>query len=198
MPSATNGRAGDRRSEILDSAAELFARKGIAGTTVREIADEVGMLSGSLYHHFASKDEMVQAILVSFVETIISRYDDVTGREKDPAKVLDGLIHASIRTAVEMPHATEVYQTHARQMLESSVQVRTLATDIQKTWIDAIEAGVRAGQLRDDISPRVFYRLLRDAMWLTVRWYDPKRQDYSPEQLGDDCASIFLHGFARS
>jgi hypothetical protein len=35
-------------------------------------------------------------------------------------------------------------------------------------------------------------------MWLTVRWYDPSRTDYTPDRLADDCASIFLRGFARS
>jgi len=53
----------DRRDVILERAADLFARQGVAATTVREIADAVGILSGSLYHHFASKDEIVDAIV---------------------------------------------------------------------------------------------------------------------------------------
>ncbi len=55
-----------RRREILDAAADLFARKGVAATTIREIADRVGVVSGALYHHFPSKlaivDELVSAI----------------------------------------------------------------------------------------------------------------------------------------
>ncbi len=53
-------RAGsERRDEILAIAAQLFAERGFAATTVREIADAAGILSGSLYHHFDSKASMV-------------------------------------------------------------------------------------------------------------------------------------------
>ena len=54
---------GDRRQAILACAAELFATRGVAATTVRQIADEVGILSGSLYHHFESKEAIVDEII---------------------------------------------------------------------------------------------------------------------------------------
>ena len=45
-----------RREELLDLAATMFAQRGLRATTVRDIADAAGILSGSLYHHFASKE----------------------------------------------------------------------------------------------------------------------------------------------
>ena len=67
----------DRREVILREAAELFARQGVAATTVREIADAAGILSGSLYHHFASKDDIVDAVLSTFLTDLRKRYDEV-------------------------------------------------------------------------------------------------------------------------
>ena len=67
----------DRRGVILASAAELFARKGVSATTVREIADAVGILSGSLYHHFESKDAIVAEILAGYLRDIQDRYATV-------------------------------------------------------------------------------------------------------------------------
>jgi AcrR family transcriptional regulator len=61
---------GDRHDQILAAAAELFARKGVAATTVREIADQVGILSGSLYHHFDSKEAMVDEILSPYLKDL--------------------------------------------------------------------------------------------------------------------------------
>src|SRR5258708_28799303 len=52
-----------RHDPILAVAAGLFARNGVAAPTVREIADEVGILSGSLYHHFDSKEATVDELL---------------------------------------------------------------------------------------------------------------------------------------
>jgi AcrR family transcriptional regulator len=62
MTQQTTGKA-SRREELLAIAAELFAQRGFKNTTVRDIADAAGILSGSLYHHFDSKESMVDEIL---------------------------------------------------------------------------------------------------------------------------------------
>ena len=64
----------DRRAELLAIAARLFAERGLRATTVRDIADSAGILSGSLYHHFDSKETMVDAILRGFLDTLFGRY----------------------------------------------------------------------------------------------------------------------------
>ncbi len=51
------------RQAVLDAAARLFARRGYAGTNLAEIAQEAGIKAGSLYYHFASKDELVGEVL---------------------------------------------------------------------------------------------------------------------------------------
>ncbi len=59
----SSGAASERRDHLVKLAAELFARKGFQATTVREIAEEAGILSGSLYHHFDSKETIVDEVL---------------------------------------------------------------------------------------------------------------------------------------
>jgi len=66
-----------RRAELLAIAAGLFAEKGFKNTTVRDIADASGILSGSLYHHFDSKESMVDEILSTFQEELFAAYDAV-------------------------------------------------------------------------------------------------------------------------
>lgn len=56
------------REEILDAAAELFTTIGYAGTSTRRIADAVGMRQASLYHHFATKDDILDALLAGTVD----------------------------------------------------------------------------------------------------------------------------------
>src|SRR5947208_10997168 len=102
-----------RRAEIVAIAGELFAERGYANTTVREIADAAGILSGSLYHHFASKDEIVDAVLSTFLHDLRERYDDVLAEDTDPAERLRGLVHVSLQTVAQHPRATEIYQSEA-------------------------------------------------------------------------------------
>jgi AcrR family transcriptional regulator len=63
--------APDRRAQIANAAAELFAEYGYEATTVRQIADRVGLLAGSLYHHFATKEEMLHAVMRSRIGLMV-------------------------------------------------------------------------------------------------------------------------------
>ena len=187
----------DRRELILASAAEMFARKGIGATTVREIADAVGVLSGSLYHHFESKDAIVDQILSRYLDAIRARYAEVLASGTSPAECLHDLVLTSLQVAEEQPHATAIYQNELHYLREQPrfQNVQAAAADVQRTWLGVIEQGVADGSFRADITPRVFYRLIRDAVWLSVRWHRPGGE-YPTEQLAQDVTSIFLDGFS--
>jgi TetR/AcrR family transcriptional regulator, cholesterol catabolism regulator len=187
----------DRRELIVATAAEMFARKGVRSTTVREIADAVGILSGSLYHYFTSKDEIVREILMHFLDAIRARNAEVLARGQGAAESLREIVLSSLQLAREMPDATAIYQNELQYLRESPLfkDVQEAAADVQRAWLGIIERGVADGAFRDDIPPRVFHRLIRDAVWLSGR---SQRSDggYSTEQLADAITSIFLHGFA--
>jgi AcrR family transcriptional regulator len=185
----------DRRSAILQHAADLFASKGIVATTVREIADGVGMLSGSLYHHFRSKDEMVHALITSYLDDLTSRYAAIVDEHSDPQTQLAELVRGSLTVIEAHPHATEIYQNNANYLarLEGYEHIQESANRIQTTWINVLEAGAASGAFRSDVPPRVLYRLIRDALWLSVRWFRPTGQ-YSMKRFADDFVSVFLEG----
>jgi TetR/AcrR family transcriptional regulator, cholesterol catabolism regulator len=187
----------DRRELILSTAAELFARRGLHATTVRQIGDAVGLFSGSLYYYFPSKDAILDELLSRYLGAIRSRYATVLAGDKRPAEILHDLVVTSLEVGEEHPHAQAIYQNERQFMLEMPGfdQVQTAAADIQQTWLRVIEAGVTDGSFRDDIPPRVFYRLIRDAVWLSIRWHRPDGP-YTTTQLANDITSIFLDGFA--
>lgn len=183
----------DRRDVILERAADLFARQGVAATTVREIADAVGILSGSLYHHFASKDDIVDAIVGSFMDDLVSRYDAVLASTDDAAERLRGLVVASMSTVAGHPHATEIYQKDARYLAEGKAPVAENARLIRRAWIGVLEEGVEAGVFRSDVPVSVIYPLLRDGLWLTARWFKPTKA-YGYDELAADYLRVFLDG----
>ncbi|MCW2600222.1 MAG: transcriptional regulator TetR family [Frankiales bacterium] len=188
----------DRREVILERAADLFAKQGVAATTVREIAEAVGILSGSLYHHFASKDAIVDAIVSSFMDDLVARYDAVLATETDPASRLRGLVQASIATSAEHPHATEIYQNDARylQAADGPTVVRQSARAVRSAWIKVLEEGAEAGVFRNDVPVKVVYPLLRDGLWLTARWFVPTKT-YGYSNLAADYVKVFLEGIGR-
>jgi AcrR family transcriptional regulator len=187
----------DRRERILARAAALFASKGVAATTVREIAGEVGILSGSLYHHFESKEAIVDEILSSYLDDLRVRYTDVLARDTDPRVRLHKLVLVSLRTVDAHPYAAEIYQNdfHYLRQFDRFGYLTTAGQQVQDTWLDVISTGVAQGAFRADLDPMVSYRLMRDAVWFSVRWFRPT-PEYPTARFADDCTSIFLDGLA--
>ncbi|MER7008686.1 TetR/AcrR family transcriptional regulator [Dactylosporangium sp. NPDC000555] len=190
--------SGDRRERILASAAALFANKGVAATTVREIADEVGILSGSLYHHFESKEAMVDEIVTSYLDDLRTRYKRVMAADTDPRARLHDLIVASLEVVEAHPHATEIYQNDVNYLtqIERFGYLRNAGKEVQATWLQVLEAGIAQGVIRDDLDPKILYRLMRDAVWLSVRWFKPTAA-YPITRLAEECTSLFLDGLSR-
>lgn len=187
----------DRHDQILAVAAGLFARKGVAATTVREIADEVGILSGSLYHHFESKEAMVDEILAPYLKDLRAAYKAVLASDVDPRTRLRDLVVASLKVVEAHPHATEIYQSDVNYLsqFERFGYLKSAARDVRKTWLEVISDGVAQGAFRSDVEPRILYRVMRDAIWLSVRWFKPSR-DYPLARFAADCTSLFLDGIA--
>jgi AcrR family transcriptional regulator len=190
--------AGDRREVILAEAAKLFARKGVSATTVREIGDAAGILSGSLYHHFRSKEAIVDEILRLYLDDLQRSYAEVLGQREDPKDGLAGLIGASFRAIEGHRDACEIYQNDFNYLssLPRFAYLKKSAAALQKAWVEVIVAGVEGGAFRDDVDPRVFYRFARDAVWLTVRWYKPGGR-YRIDELAEECTKILMEGYAR-
>ena len=188
-----------RREVILREAAALFAAQGVAATTVRQIADEAGVLSGSLYHHFPSKEVMVQDIVIAYLDDLVGRYQALREQDADPVRRLRSLVLISLQTAADHSHAVEIYQneTAVLKSVPRHEHIGVRAHEVHQFWAEVIKAGVNALELRSDVSARLFHRLLRDAVWLSPRWYRPT-EDYPPARLADDVLAVFLHGFTAN
>lgn len=185
----------DRRTDILDNAARLFAEQGIGSTSVREISASVGMLSGSLYHHFVSKDEMVEEILKGFLDDLQGRYRAALNEGAGPRDTLERLMRVTLEIIRDYPYATQIYQNEVAyiQKLPKTTGARAISSEIAKIWVDVIENGIASGLFKKELDANVVHRLLRDSLWLTARWFVPSPA-YSLEKLGDDCTALFLDG----
>lgn len=187
----------ERRGELLATAAEVFAEQGYNATTVRKIAEAAGMLAGSLYYHFDSKESMLDEILSTFLDELWARYDAVLAADLDPRETLEALVTESFREIDQHRAAVAIYQKEARQL---STQPRfTFLADSQRkfeeTWLGTLKRGVTDKVFRADLDVRLTYRFLRDTVWVAASWYRPGGQ-YSPEEIARQYLSIVLEGIA--
>jgi AcrR family transcriptional regulator len=187
----------DRRERIVGAAARLFAAKGVASTTVRMIGDEVGVLSGSLYHHFGSKEEMVDAIIAPYFDELLDRYHRVLTAVASPSDRLAELTRESFRSIAEHPEACEIYRNDYKYLagVARFAYVVEATHQVQRTWLAVIDAGVAVGELRRDVDPALFYKFLRDAIWQSARWFKP-HGPHTIDEVAGACITVLLDGFA--
>jgi TetR/AcrR family transcriptional regulator, cholesterol catabolism regulator len=184
-----------RRDELLELAAMMFAERGLRATTVRDIADAAGILSGSLYHHFASKEEMVDEVLRGFLDWLFARYQNIVDSEPNPLERFKGLFMTSF-DAIEHRHAQVViYQDEAKRLSSQPrfSYVEDLNKRQRKMWVDVLHQGIEEGYFRPDLDVDLVYRFIRDTTWVSVRWWQPGGA-LTAAQVGRQYLSIVLGG----
>jgi AcrR family transcriptional regulator len=187
----------DRREELLATAAEVFAAQGYNATTVRKIADAAGMLAGSLYYHFDSKESMLDEILSTFLDDLWARYDAVLAAGIGPRETIEALVTESFREIDRHRAAVAIYQKESKH-LRTRPRFGYLADSQQKfekAWLGTLERGVAERVFRADLDVRLTYRFVRDTVWVAASWYRPEGQ-HSPEEIARQYLSMVLEGIA--
>ncbi|MEI7029831.1 TetR/AcrR family transcriptional regulator [Streptomyces pratensis] len=187
----------ERRRELLAVAAEVFAARGYNATTVRRIADEAGMLAGSLYYHFDSKEAMVDEILAAFVDELGQGYDTVLRAGLGPRETVEALVAESFREIDRHRPAVAIYQKEAQHLASQPRFAYLLEAQakFERAWLGALERGVAEKAFRDDLDTALAYRFVRDTVWAAASWYRPGGP-HSPEQITRQYLSMVLDGIA--
>lgn len=187
--------ANSRRDELLSIAAGLFAEKGFKNTTVRDIADAAGILSGSLYHHFDSKESMVDEILRTFQEELFGQYDAILSGDDDPLTKLERAVLVSFDAIDQYRDEVAIFQNEAVYLLtfDRFAYLADRNQQSREVWLTLLQSGIDAGVLRDDLDLELTYRFIRDTVWVAVSWYRPGGRRTHTE-IAKQYLSILLEG----
>jgi TetR/AcrR family transcriptional regulator, cholesterol catabolism regulator len=194
-----NGALGSqRRADMVSIAAELFAQKGYRATTVREIADAAGILSGSLYHHFDSKESIGDEILSGFINEVLANYRDALDSAADPRAALEQIVRSTSRTLSRHRAALAMLQNdwnHFAAQPRFAYLPKALR-EIEGIWIEQLELGKQAGLFRPDLDAKLTYRLLQDVLWVPAQWR--RTRGYSTDQVVGGFLQILFAGISAS
>jgi AcrR family transcriptional regulator len=172
-------RLSTRREEIVDIAKRLFATRGYAATSMRDIADACGLLAGSLYSHFRSKSQILELVLLPFYDELLPAQRaalalDATGIER-VERMLRAVFaccasHSDAMTILHYDWPNISGNAELADVLEKSGETLEL-------WYQVIAAGVDDGTLRADIDPYAAMRVITSAIHAVL-----DRQRYGPRQ----------------
>ncbi|MCH5644876.1 MULTISPECIES: TetR/AcrR family transcriptional regulator [unclassified Gordonia (in: high G+C Gram-positive bacteria)] len=193
--SPRNSTQTSRRDELLATAGRMFAEQGLRSTTVRDIADAAGILSGSLYHHFDSKESMVDEILRGFLDDLFDRYRAIAAAGLTATETLRQLVIASFESIDAQRNAVAIYQDEAKRLAGQArfAYIGELNTEFRQLWQSVLQRGVDDGEFRADLDVELVYRFMRDTVWVAVRWYRPGGT-LTVEAIADQYLSVVLDG----
>jgi len=95
------------RQAILDATRELFAKDGLAGVSMRNVAERIGYTPRTIYLHFSDKDDLLSELIEEDLGRLADRLEAVTDRETDPDRRVHVVAREYVKFGVENPHAYE-------------------------------------------------------------------------------------------
>ncbi len=142
------------RARLFEVATELIGEKGFGSTTVDEIAERAGVAKGTVYYHFASKAELVEALIADGLEPLAQQMREAAASEETAREALQALTYAELAYIREHRAFAKLVMTELwredRVWRDTLLLVRD---NIVATIREQIERGIAAGELRDDLDP---------------------------------------------
>lgn len=165
----------DRTELIIDAAASIFRRKGYDATSLQEIADEVGILKGSMYHYIDTKEDLLFAIIQRNHQRIITADPEWRKLADDPVAALRSFIEGHMRRSLEHSADSIIFFRDFRALsADRAAEIVQAQHDYDQDFRDLVERAVAEGLLRPGVTPTFAARAVFGmANWIHY-WYDPR------------------------
>ncbi|MGB1253869.1 MAG: TetR/AcrR family transcriptional regulator [Candidatus Promineifilaceae bacterium] len=195
MQIPTPSRKKSRQDDVYEAAARLFAEKGYHATRIQDIADELGMLKGSLYYYFNSKEDLLIKITEGHIGRIYHAIKAIVETGYPSRQKLMLAIDEHLRMFLEHVH---VYTIFARENLEGidpklAQLVRDMNRTYQELWMQILQEGIDSGEFRPDLNPHLMMRAILAMCNYTSAWYQPSG-DISVRELARQFANLIMAG----
>jgi AcrR family transcriptional regulator len=191
-PAPRRGRPGYDQESLLAVAVELFNERGYDGTSMRDLAERLGIAKSAIYHHVTGKEEL----LLLALDRALGGLSAVTGRARAlPAPAIERLEYL-VRGSVEVLQAESPYVTLLLRV-RGNTEVERAALEQRRGFdrfvAELVAEAVSDGDIRPDADAMVTARLLFGLVNSIVEWYQPGRQA-GPGVLADAVCAIAFQG----
>ena len=164
-------RPDNRRVQLLDAAAMLFCQRGFHATSMRDIAKAVDMLSGSIYYHFSSKQEILLAVYAEGARRIGALVDAAVDSETDPWKRLEAASAAHLN-ALSVSHR-DYAQVMIRTLPQEIGGIGDQLRDIRRDYETKFRRLIDLVPLPPDVDRHYLRLMLMGALNWSHVWYKP-------------------------
>ena len=182
--------ADSRLPLLLDEAARLFRAHGYEGTTVRDIARAAGMLPGSLYCHFATKDELLRAVYQRGVEQVAQALQDAVRNKDDPWERLEAACVAHLEAILRDDDYAQVV-IRVRPTDAPSVQAELV--ELRNRYEALFTGLIQALPLARGVDRHALRLMLMGALNWAQTWYRPEGR-FNPRAIARKFVALLRQG----
>jgi AcrR family transcriptional regulator len=186
------GRPGYDRRGVLEVAVGAFNEFGYDATSMGTLADRLGLSKSAVYHHFPSKEQLLEAALDEALGGLEGVLTEPGASSGTAASRLSHVLRRAVEVLVErLPYVTLLLRLRGNTEVEREALRRRREFDRAVT--ELVVAARDAGDLRADIDPRIVERLLFGMINSIAEWYRPEGPE-DASRLADDVLAVAVDG----
>lgn len=186
----------NKREIILQEAAKLFKEKGYGSSSMRDLAERVGIEAASMYNHIRSKNELLEEICFRIAGEYVSHMDKIENDPHSYTEKIRSVIELHISLMIKDAASVSVTNNEWKSLQEPKLTLfKALRKGYESRIASLIQKGIEKGEFgKVNISVAVF-TILSAIRWVEL-WYTPKRT--IPEQeLMQDIINLLLNGLKK-
>lgn len=185
-----------RKQQIEEKATKLFRQKGYAATSMRDLAQVLGIEAASLYSHIKSKEEILQKICFKMADEFFTTWKDVEMETGSNAAKMEKAAITYVKVITKNTDASAVFFHEWRHLSEPHLsEFLAMKDDYEGRFIKILKDGMDSGEFHVADEKFMMLTILSSLNW-THNWYKPIGS-LSPEEVGAKLANLILNGLKK-
>lgn len=185
-----------KKDIILSEAAKLFKEKGFGGTSMRELAEQVGIEAASMYNHIRSKDEILEEICFRIAHEYVAHLAEIESAPMSYAEKVKALIGLHVQMVVNDANAVSVANNDWKYLTdERKEEFKEIRKGYEKRFAALLMLGIAHGEFREVNVSVALFTILSSIRWIEL-WYKPSRE-IPIETLKQDIIAILMDGLNK-
>ncbi|MBK7651452.1 MAG: TetR family transcriptional regulator [Flammeovirgaceae bacterium] len=186
-----------RKEQVIRSAAELFREKGYAASSMRDLAQKLGIEAASLYSHIKSKEEILQSLCFDMATEFRKSLAEVESKNYTATEKLRFGIIGHIQVMAKDLTASAVFMNEHRHLSQPFLRdFLLLRINYINRFKAIIEEGASKGEFKDTIDKKLAVMTLFSSLNWMPMWYDPSSK-IDPAELGQQLADMLVNGLKK-
>lgn len=187
-----------RKKQVIRSAAELFKEKGYAASSMRDLAQKLGIEAASLYSHIKSKEEILRTLCFDMASEFRSSLEKVERLKVSNSERLTLGIIGHVQVMARDLTASAVFMNEHRHLSQPYLRdFLLLRINYINRFKRMIDSGVANGEFKNNIDTKLAVMTLFSSLNWMPMWYSPQSH-IDPNELGKQLAEMLVNGLKQT